>query len=301
MIYAWTGKNGSGKTFDMVNWAYRDWRSGVNIWSNTILLFYPPELHEQLKNGFSIEDYPGLFSWFERLSNSLQRAVTNLFGRSYAPISRGRISYFENISEILEVHDGLILFDEAQVLFNARQWESLPSEFQYKLQQHRKHRLDLYCTTQNMGTIDITYRRLVQHWIHCSALWAFWGFQMHAKEVKDIDMLYNLIDDLKTPSLSQSTYFITPWSRRLYDTYYDIGFKRFRTLWLSSMFLSNADLIVNENDKPNPPKSKKTWMIIPKTMSLKDALAELRSSESLLNPGKSANSKSGWKNSARNF
>lgn len=122
MITAFTGKTGSGKTFNMIKIAFSEWKRGVNIYSNTYL-------------------------HFEKYRHKYDNA--------------GKIVYFENIRDIIDARDAIVLFDEAQVLFNARQWESLPEEFQYKLQQSRKHKIDLFCTTQNLGTIDITYRRLI--------------------------------------------------------------------------------------------------------------------------------------------
>jgi len=232
MIYAFTGKTGSGKTFNMVRHAFRYYRKGVDIYSNTILNF----------------EHYGKPSLFERLVRRTDR---------------GRITYFEDITEILEAKNGLILFDEAQVLFNARNWEALPPEFQYKLQQHRKHRLDLFCTTQNMGTIDISYRRLVQRWFHHEGIFQFGNVIVgwfRVKE-KDVDYLYNSVDDLAVPDLKARIMWIHKWKRRLYDTYYDIGFKRFK--------------IVHECFYSEKLKKITHLWIIPKAMSLSDARKQM--------------------------
>lgn len=232
MIYAFTGKTGSGKTFNMVRHAFKYYLRGIDIYSNTVLNF---------------EQYgrPGY--------------LAKKLGRT----KRGRINYFEDITEILEAKNGLILFDEAQVLFNARNWEALPAEFQYKLQQHRKHRLDLFCTTQNMGTIDISYRRLVQRWFHhepivqLGAVLVGW---FRVKE-KDIDYLYNSVDDLAVPDIKARIMFIHRWKKRLYDTYYDIGFKRFK--------------IINECFYDEKLRKKHQLWILPKAMSLSDARKQM--------------------------
>lgn len=256
MIWVWTGKTGSSKTSQMVRQAYHDWLSGRDIYSNTVLFF---------------EEF-GAIRWWEKVWYQIKCEILHMSETVEKP-KRGRIIYFETIDEILEARNGVILFDEGQVLFNARSWESLPKEFQYKLQQSRKHELDLYTTTQNMGTIDITYRRLVQCWIHCENLWQ-WGhgprinfgwFKVHQK---DIDMLYNSIDDLKTPDIAVRSYFIHRWTPRLYDTMYDIGFKRFKTLWITQINL----------DKTN---QSLCW-IIPKEMSLSDAQKQISLCKSLL-------------------
>lgn len=272
MIYAFTGKTGSGKTFNMVRHAYKRWRSGTDIYSNTILDF---ERHGQI-------------SFFEKAFWKLMPdTLKNKLGHPTGP-ERGRITYFEDISEILEAKNGLILFDEAQVLFSARNWENLPYEFSYKLQQHRKHRLDLFCTTQNMGTIDINYRRLVQKWFHhevVAQIGAVWFGIFRIKE-KDVDYLYNSVDDLTVPDIKAKLFIIHKWKTRLYDTYYDIGFKRFKTIWITSY---NKDL-----------EKVSRWMIVPKEMSLSNAQKEISLLNSASGRSKFPNSKANSKTYATN-
>lgn len=252
MITAFTGKTGSGKTKLMIDYAYSQWLQGADIYSNTVLFF----------------DAYGRKNIFRRLYEKIRPNNKTQFGR---------IVYFQDISEILEVHNGIILFDEGQVLFNARNWESLPDDFQYKLQQHRKHQLSLLVTTQNLRTIDITYRRLIHQWIHCERLFTLGRdprllFSWHRLNYKDIDMIYNDVDDLKVDTITSKWFFIHYLTRRLYDTMYDIGFRRFKTLWLSSL---DQDL-----------KLKQTWLILPKKMSLRDGLREIALLKSALNPRK---------------
>jgi len=263
MIIAYTGKTGSGKTFKMIKKAYKRWLAGEDIYSNTVLYFEKfggaagSEVHDLL---FFLRKLPIPNTWKTRLEK--RRGS-----------KRGRITYFEDITEILEAKDGVILFDEAQVLFSARQWETLPAEFQYKLQQHRKHRLDLYCTAQNMGTIDIMYRRLVQYWYHCERLIQIgkhlsW-LGLYIVRTKDVDQLYNSVDDLVVDNIRTRPFFITFLTRRLYDTFYDIGFRRFKTIW--SIYLDDQM------------RSKKTWIIMPKNKQLKDVLREISTLKSRLN------------------
>lgn len=270
MIFAFTGKTGSGKTFHMVRLAYKEWLNGADIYSNTVLFF---------------EDYGGqagkeVINWRTRLFKKLRA--------TYLPPSRGKITYFEDINELIDVKNGIILIDEAQVLFNARNWEQLPYEFQYKLQQHRKHRLDLYCTTQNMGTIDITYRRLVQQWFHHHDVFALLGFRnpslfsVHRVEHKDIDRLYNSVDDLLVETLKTTYFTISKLKKVLYDTMYDIGFKAFSLLWINDY-----------NDKTNE-YTQKVW-IIPKEMLLKDVLRLKSLYDSALGLKASRTSKGTWK------
>jgi len=266
MIYAYTGKTGSGKTFRMVKHAYSFWLNGTDIYSNTFLLF-----EEQDK---------------KKILTKLYRLIFRRAPR------RGKIIYFEDISEILEAREGLILFDEAQVLFNARQWESLPEEFQWKLQQSRKHKLDLFCTTQNMGAIDITYRRLVQFWYHHKRVFQIGKnksiFGLYTWDKKDVDELYNSVDDLTVTTEKWRPFFIHLLSQTLYDTFYDIGFRRFKILWLS---------IIN----PETNKLQKEYFIIPKRLSLKNAQSAIYTLKSNFGMIRSGRSSSGSKSFATNF
>jgi hypothetical protein len=286
MIYAFTGKTGSGKTYQMVRTIYKEWRHGRDVYSNTVLFFLPDPSD---RGGFTILDRPEQFSFLEHAVYWIKKTILKR-PRANEGHKRGHIFYFESINEILHVEDGVVAFDEAQVLFNARLWESLPDEFQYKLQQHRKHRLDLYCTTQNLGTIDITYRRLIQWWGHCRETLALFGIRnpsllsWHSYEIKDIDYLYNTVDDLQVPSIGSETFFISRFSKRLYDTFYDIGFKRFKTLWVSF------------HDRTKN-KMERQWLVIPKKMSLKDAWSEISSYERAFGLNSSTTLRKSWNRS----
>lgn len=282
MIYINTGKTGSGKTFRMMNDVYKRWLSGEDIYSNTVLNF----VNYGGQSGVNIEDEPLAFSLGERIFYKIKKSICEIIHKDYYIPARGNIEYFEDINEILEVREGVIVFDEAQTLFNARKWENLPEEFQYKLQQHRKHHLDLYATAQNMGTVDITYRRLVQFWVHHERIFGIQrkGLELIAffrAKVKDIDYLYNSVDDLQVPDLKVKMFLIHKFKKRLYDTFYDIGFKRFKTVWINN-FDKNMNL-------------KQTYLILPKKLLLKDALRDIRLYHSLSEPDKLQNSRKNWK------
>jgi len=285
MIYAFTGKTGSGKTYQMTLQVYERWLRGENVYSNTILLFEKFGGHA----GSDIITDPQSFSRFERISFKIRFQISRYFRRSCRVDRRGTITYFEEITEILDIRDGVIMIDEGQALFDSRNWESMPDEFANKLRQHRKHSLDLYVTTQNLGTIDINYRRLVQVWQHCTERLALFGIRnpslisLHSLETKDIDRLYNNVDDLLVPALHIETFYISRfWTRRLYDTLYDVGFKRFRIHWLK------------ENNK-------EICLIIPKKWSLSHARQHILQCKFYLDLTKSKTSKTNSRNYATNF
>lgn len=257
MIYLYTGKTGSGKTYQMIKDVYPFWLRGIDIYSNT-KLFY-----ESKRKGFknvTLKNNPEYFTiWEKYVINIGLRWLYKRFKKDLRQLRRGNIVYFDDITELIEIRDGIIVMDEAQNLLDARNWESLPLEFSNKLRQHRKHNLDLFATTQNMGTIDINMRRLVQRWSHCKDIFAlFWlrnpsWLTVHRREYKDIDFLYNTVDDLQVPTL-KSTYFIISkfFTKRLYDTLYDIGFNAYKIIWLQK-------------------NQRKTALIIPKNWTLNSA------------------------------
>lgn len=237
MIHAYTGKTGSGKTSNMVDDVYKEWLKGHDVYSNTMLRFQ--EISKSRKNVL-ITEKPQYFTFYEKFIFIIGYIiVSKLFKKNFLPFRRGNITYFTDLSEVVEARNGIITIDEGQYLFEARNWENLPDEFSNKLRQHRKHKLDLYTTTQNLGTIDINYRRLVQRWIHCKDLFAFLGLRnpnllsFHFKEKKDIDYLFNNVDDLQVPTIKKNLFIISRWKRRKYDTLYDIGFHTYKSVWIS--------------------------------------------------------------------
>ena len=262
MIKAYTGKTGSGKTFRMVKDVYKQWLRGVDIYSNTVLFY---ETNKEA--GQTILENKKAFSLLERFRYQVLTFIFKLLKKAHSVPKRGLIRYFEDMTEILEVRNGIIIFDEGQELFEARNWEKLPFEFSNKLRQHRKHQLDLYVTTQNLGTIDINYRRLVQSWYHTEEVFALFGmrnpslFSVHKESVKDIDQLYNTIDDLKVANLKTKVFFIHRYKRVLYDTLYDIGFRRFKTVWLEIVRIAGIN--------------RRVCLIIPKRWTLQQGRQQL--------------------------
>lgn len=58
--------------------------------------------------------------------------------------------------------------DEGHIYMNARKWEKLPEEFQWKLFQHGKDRIDIVMTVQSQRRLDTVARELVDYWYNCS-------------------------------------------------------------------------------------------------------------------------------------
>jgi len=122
MINIITGKPGSGKTYFLVYQAYKSLLAGRDVYSNFHLDF------SKHKN-------------FKKMT--------------------GKIFYWHKISDLNDLRSGDILMDEAQIYMNSRKWKDLDERFQYKLQQHRKHGLNIWGTAQNVKRIDCVARELV--------------------------------------------------------------------------------------------------------------------------------------------
>lgn len=71
------------------------------------------------------------------------------------------LHYFKEFSELIPIKNGIIILDEAQIYLNSRLWDRLDPIFQYKLQQHRKHGLDIWGAVQSINRIDVVMRELV--------------------------------------------------------------------------------------------------------------------------------------------
>ena len=85
----------------------------------------------------------------------------------------GKLYFWNELEDLLEIRGGEILIDECQIYFNSRSWKKLPFRLQYKLQQHRKHirkngdgsfmALNIWGAVQNVKRIDTVVRELVNN------------------------------------------------------------------------------------------------------------------------------------------
>lgn len=216
MIFMRSGKTGSGKSWDAVHLCYYFWRHGYDIWSNTPLFF---TAFDEGRGGERIDRDPSYFSWRER-------GLHHLAGREFR---RGQINYFDTIDEVFHLKDAVILFDEGQTLFRNYDWETVPRLFLQKLEQNRKHELHLITTAQRVKAVNINYRELIQDWAHFETIYDLFGFHFYRKKIKDVDFITENLQEAMVPTLRVAGLFnfsvICPWSRKIYDTMYDIGFE----------------------------------------------------------------------------
>lgn len=145
------------------------------------------------------------------------------------------IARWHQLDELFHLNNGVIGIDEGQKLFDARRWASLPVSFAEKIAQHRKHFLDIYTTTQDLGHIDLRVRSNIHEVFHCQSLLRF-----HKNDrVKPIFQILRITK--KTRKLNSDSqrisfektgrakmFFLSRFfTREYYNTYGDIGFQRY--------------------------------------------------------------------------
>jgi len=91
-------------------------------------------------------------------------------------LNETRPNYFyfptEDWEMIYKLQDGTILFDEGQLILDARNWQNTPVSFRQLLQQGRHEGLDFVVLTQDVMQIETAYRRLIQE---AHVIWRLFG------------------------------------------------------------------------------------------------------------------------------
>lgn len=164
MINAFVGKPGTGKTYSMVILAITAIDQGRDVYSNFFI------------------DYESIICYL----NSNQSTFSKFFNKfKKRKKTFGRLFYWRTISELVQIKSGEILMDEAQIYINAREFRSLPVEFQYKAQQHRKHGVNFWLGVQNIKRIDVVARELVNSVFELKRMGSI--FVQHEYDIDDID------------------------------------------------------------------------------------------------------------------
>lgn len=117
---------------------------------------------------------------FTHLANKSTYVVSNIeisFERNDKRQERFQLISLDNtINDILNLQDQfdeifiekklkriVIIVDEIQTILNSRNWDNLPPQFQFFLQQHRHYRVDMVGLTQSIKRADVVMRELVQY------------------------------------------------------------------------------------------------------------------------------------------
>lgn len=204
-----TGLTGSGKTFIMTKIINEEWRKNhLAVWAN----------------------YPIFFS-------DLNEDITR----------------YDSLPEIYHIKNGILAIDEGQKLFDARRWASLPPDFMEKICQHRKHFLDIYTTTQDIRQIDLRVRINIHNWFKCEKVFRYpFNDSKPAKFmwIRRVEMIkeYAADDRQLWKRGKVKWYFITPFTKKLYDTYADVGMSRYimklcRKNKKTKMIIANRSLV----------------------------------------------------------
>lgn len=149
------------------------------------------------------------------------------------PDNNARVSRWHNLDEVYHLTGGVIGIDEGQKLFDARRWASLPVGFSEKIAQHRKHFLDIYATSQDIGHIDLRVRSNIHELYNCQSIFR-WPRNDRVKPLLQMvritrkKRIVNSEDRLRFEKVNHKFVFISRfWTKDLYNTYGDIGFEQY--------------------------------------------------------------------------
>lgn len=146
MIEAYIGIPGSGKSYMLVHRGLHALARGRTVWAN--------------------------FSFIRENVYYWLRIRANLDHRD-AVLRADSIREIRDYNELLNVHDGLLLFDEAHMWLPSRQFDLIPVEVIAFWSQHRKTGVDVLLATQRYGSVDAIVRDLVAFvfWARPAPFW----------------------------------------------------------------------------------------------------------------------------------
>lgn len=178
MINVFVGKPGTGKTYSLVRTALQAIKMGRDVYSNFYINF----------------------------------DTLNLTPKKNKPL--GRLLFWKDIEEFVDIKSGEILMDEAQIYLNSRDWKTLPRSLQYKLQQHRKHGINIWGAVQNVKRIDTVARELVNSVFQVRRMGRI--FIVNEYDIEEIDKV-------KRHSYSTHIFFLNMILANCFDTLQEIA------------------------------------------------------------------------------
>ena len=92
-----------------------------------------------------------------------------------AVLKADSIEEIRDYKGLLNVYEGLLLFDEAHMWFNSREYRLFPTEVLGFWSQHRKVGVDVLLATQRYASVDTMIRDLVAHvwWARPAPFWVW--------------------------------------------------------------------------------------------------------------------------------
>jgi len=129
----------------------------------------------------------------------------------------GAIENLDDFKDIKNERGVVFAVDEVQLSFQARKFNTFPSEMIYVLTQNRKFRKHFVCTAQLFEHVDKAFRDLTNIVVDCRALKKRWFFQkayLGVEYTRGFDP-----ESRKAPMLMWRHSFVCPdWLFDLYDT-----------------------------------------------------------------------------------
>jgi len=132
-----TGRPGTGKTYNLTKDVLKALDSGNIVYSNYKIFWEGKKGKRFNWKRFRIEQYE---------------------------YPESNLRYWNKLSDLFDVEEGIIAMDEAHIYMRSRNWEKLPEEMERKLSQHRKDGLHIWGSVQAVGRIDVIFRELVDYW-----------------------------------------------------------------------------------------------------------------------------------------
>ena len=137
------------------------------------------------------------------------------------------------LSELYSLENGVIGIDEGQKLFNARLWRFLPLSFSDKIASHRHQFIDIITTTQDLGNIDVVFRRNIHELYNCASLFRYPKKEKYKPIFQIIRIVKKnrIFDDtagIKFVEGGKKLYFLSKfWTKSLYNTYANINLSHY--------------------------------------------------------------------------
>ena len=130
MITIYTGKPGSGKSYNLTRLVKQYLENGDDVFCN-----------------FKINE--------TKLNLKPKKSFLNKSNKEL-----GTLYHWKRLEEFRKVSNAIIIMDEAQTYFNARRWKNMTAEDEIKFQQHRKQGIDIIGAVQNLNRCDTVLREL---------------------------------------------------------------------------------------------------------------------------------------------
>lgn len=163
---------------------------------------------------------------------------------------------WHHLSETYNLHNGTVVIDEGQKLFDAHAWPFLPASFSEMIASHRHNFLNIITTTQDFGHIDLRVRSNVHELYGTRSIFR-WPRSDRVRpwlQMIKVTKKQRSFDDstgIKWLKASEKTYFISKYfTKELYNTYANIDLshyictiKRDKKKWLIQLHsrrLANA-------------------------------------------------------------